>query len=171
MEARMFWRVLVALLLVPALAFSYTVVRKDGKTFQGKLVRESAGEIVLKDKDGVQIQFKKDQIDWDKTTAERRKEEEKQIGRRLGRSVELKREPKQKWMGEKISLDFKDIDIRDLFRFLAETGDLNLVIDPNVTGTVTIKMTKVPWDQVLDVVCKMHDLRYTVDGNVIRIHK
>jgi type II secretory pathway component HofQ len=167
----MLLRVLIALLLVPALSFSYTVVRKDGKTFQGKLVRESADEIVLKDKDGVQIQFKKDQIDWDKTTVERRKEEKKQIAGPLARPLELKREPKQKWMGEKISLDFKDIDIRDLFRFLAETGDLNLVIDPNVKGTVTIKMTKVPWDQVLDVVCKMHDLRYTVDGNVIRIHK
>jgi type II secretory pathway component HofQ len=167
----MLLRVLVALLLVPALAFSYTLVRKDGKTFQGKLIRESADEIVLKDKEGVTIKFKKDQIDWDKTTVERRKEEKQDITRPFDRPIELKRDPKQKWMGEKISLDFKDIDIRDLFRFLAETGDLNLVIDPNVKGTATIKMTKVPWDQVLDVVCKMHDLRYTVDGNVLRIHK
>ena len=167
----MFMRVLVALLLVPVLAFSYTVVRKDGKTFHGKLVRESANEIILKDEEGVQIQFKKDQIDWDKTTVERRKEEKKGIALRPGRAVELKREPKQKWTGEEISVDFKDIDIRDLFRFLAEKGDLNLVIDPNVKDAATIKMTKVPWDQVLDVVCKMHDLRYTVDGNVIHITK
>ena len=167
----MLFRVLIALLLLPVLAFPYTVVRKDGKTFQGKLVRESADEIVLKDKDGVQIQFKKDQIDWDKTTAQRRKEEKERIARKPGRAFELKRESRRKWIGEEISVDFKDIDIRDLFRFLAEKGDLNLVIEPDVKGAATIKMTKVPWDQVLDVVCKMHDFRYTVDGNILHIVK
>jgi type II secretory pathway component HofQ len=166
----MLLRVLVALLLVPAIAFCYTVVRKDGKTFHGELVRESANEIVLKDEEGVQIQFKKDQIDWDKTTAERRKEE-KGIARKPGRAIELKREPKVKWIGEEISVDFKDIDIRDLFRFIAEKGELNLVIEPDVKGAATIKMSKVPWDQVLDVVCKMHDFRYTVDGNILHIIK
>jgi len=167
----MFLRVLITLLLVPTLAFSYTIVRKDGKTFQGELIRESADQIVLKEEDGVAIQFKKDQIDWDKTTVERRKEEKQEIAKTPVRSVEIKRTRKQEWTGEKISLDFKDIDIRDIFRFLAETGDLNLVIDPNVKGTVTIKMTDVPWDQVLDVVCKMHDLGYTVDGNVVSINQ
>ena len=166
----MFLRVLIALLLVPALAFSYTIVRKDGKIFQGELIRESADEIVLKDHEGTNIKFKKDQIDWDKTTIERRKEKKQEIASASGDIREVKREPKQEWTGEKISLDFKDIDIRDLFRFLAETGDLNLVIDPGVKGTVTIKMTDVPWDQVLDVVCKMQDLGYTVDGNVISIN-
>jgi type II secretory pathway component HofQ len=167
----MILRFLIALLLVPAFAFSYTVVRKDGKIFQGKLVRESAAEIVLKDQEGVQIQFKKDQIDWDKTTAQRRKEEKEGISRKPARAFELKREPKRKWIGEEISVDFKDIDIRDLFRYLAEKGDLNLVIEPDVKGAATIKMTKVPWDQVLDVVCKMHDFRYTVDGNILHIVK
>ncbi len=165
----MFLRVFIALLLVPALAIPYTIVRKDGKIFQGELIRESADEVVLKDNEGTTIKFKKDQIDWDKTTIERRKEKKQEIARGP-RAVEIKREQKLEWTGEKISLDFKDIDIRDLFRFLAETGDLNLVIDPGVKGTVTIKMTDVPWDQVLDVVCKMHDLGYTVDGNVISIN-
>ena len=80
-------------------------------------------------------------------------------------------EQKKEWTGDPISIDFKDVDIRDLFRFLAETGKMNLIVDPEVKGTVTIKMTDVPWDQVLDAVCKMHNLGYTIDGNVINVEK
>lgn len=173
----MFYRILITLFLIPALAFSYTVVRKDGKVFSGKLVVETSAEITLKDQEGVTIKFKKEQIDWDKTTIERQKEDENDrvlnLSRPLQGVVEVRRveEERQKWTGESISIDFKDIDIRDLFRFLAETGDLNLVVDPGVKGTVTIKMTDVPWDQVLDVLCKMHGLGYTIDGNVVSINK
>ncbi|MCI0411432.1 secretin and TonB N-terminal domain-containing protein [bacterium] len=163
----MFYRILIMLLLVPALAFSYTIVRKDGKTFQGKLVHESTDEIVLKDEEGVTIKFNKNQIDWDKTNAARRKTEKE----KTTRAIELRRERKKEWTGEKISVDFKDVDIRDLFRFLARTGELNLVIHPDVKGNATIKMTDVPWDQVLDIVCNMHDLKYKMDGNVLSITK
>ncbi len=125
----MVYRILITFLLIPALAFSYTVVRKDGKVFSGKLVVETSSEITLKDQEGVTIKFKKEQIDWDKTTIERQKVDEKDrvldLSRPQSKVVEVRRveEEKQKWTGDPISIDFKDIDIRDLFRFLAETGE------------------------------------------------
>ena len=162
--------VVVLVLVLSTPAFSYTVVRKDGKKFDGVLIRESAVEVIMTDTTGVTIRFKKEQIDWDKTTAARQSEEKTTPKTPLPKTVEIKRTPKEPgWIGEPISIDFKDIDIRDLFRFLAETGDVNLVIDPAVKGTVTIKMKEVPWDQVLDVVCKIHGLGYTIDGNVVSI--
>ena len=168
----MFRRLLILIALIPSVAFSYTVVRKDGKKFTGDLVRESAQEVLLKDKDGVTIRFKKDQIDWDKTTAERQTEEKKEMEKAPDQSIEIRRvEQKKEWTGDPISIDFKDVDIRDLFRFLAETGKMNLIVDPDVKGTVTIKMMNVPWDQVLDAVCKMNNLGYTIDGNVVSVDK
>jgi type II secretory pathway component HofQ len=168
----MFKRLLILIALIPSVAFCYTVVRKDGKKFTGDLVRESAEEVLLKDEDGITIRFKKDQIDWDKTTAERQKEEKKEIAKTPDKTIEIRRvEQKKEWTGDPISIDFKDVDIRDLFRFLAETGKMNLIVDPEVKGTVTIKMTDVPWDQVLDAVCKMHNLGYTIEGNVVSIDK
>jgi type II secretory pathway component HofQ len=168
METRL--RILILLLLIPALAYSYTVVRKDGKVFSGELVSESQDEIIIKDKDHVTIKFKKHQVDWDKTTSERQKEDQENSTTTLPerREIETSRTTKE-WTGEKISVDFKDIDIRDLFRFLAETGGVNLILDPSVKGTVTVKMTDVPWDQVLDLVCRMHNLGYEIDGKVVNV--
>jgi len=165
----MFWRTFVLLLLIPTLGFSYTVIRKDGKRFDGTLVQESENEVLIKDRDGVTLRFKKGQIDWEKTVAERTSEEKTGV-RPKERTIEIKSVQKSpKWSGDPISIDFKDIDIRDLFRVLAETGKMNLIVDPTVKGTVTLKMTEVPWDQVLDVVCRMYGLGYTIDGNVVSI--
>lgn len=164
---------LVLTLLIPTLAFSYTVVRKDGKKFEGTLVQETSDQIMIKDRDGVTIRFKKDQLDLTKTSAEPEKDEKHRAEYPSTREIEIRSVVKVKpqWVGEPITVDFKDIDIRDLFRFLAQTGNLNLIIDPAVKGTTTLKMTQVPWDQVLDVVCKQQGLGYTIDGNVVSIKK
>jgi type II secretory pathway component HofQ len=164
---------LISLLLIPALAFSYTVVRKDGKKFVGTLVQETEDQIMIKDRDGVTIRFKKDQLDLTKTNLEPEKEKEHRAQPLSNREIEIRTifPVKHQWVGEPISVDFKDIDIRDLFRFLAQTGNLNLIIDPQVKGTLTLKMTEVPWDQVLDVVCKQQGLGYTIDGNVVSVKK
>ena len=63
---------LAVFLLLPALAFPYTVVRKDGKRFTGELIQQTEKEIVLKDREGVTISFRSDQIDWDQTTGQNR---------------------------------------------------------------------------------------------------
>ena len=75
----------------------------------------------------------------------------------------------KEYTGEPFSFDFKDIDIKDLFRFIADISGLNVILDPSVRGSVTLKLTEVPWDQALDLITKNQGLGYTIDGNVIRI--
>jgi type IV pilus assembly protein PilQ len=71
-----------------------------------------------------------------------------------------------RWTGEPISVDFKDVDLRDFFLFIAEISGMNMILDPAVKGTLTIKLTDVPWDQALDLVCRQYGLAYEVDGKV-----
>src|SRR5215468_7644829 len=77
--------------------------------------------------------------------------------------------PIPQYQGELISIDIKDYDIKDFFRLISEISGLNVVLDPNVTGTVTLKLTDVPWDQALDVVLKNYQLGGQLQGNVLRI--
>ncbi|MCK5914830.1 MAG: type IV pilus secretin PilQ, partial [Deltaproteobacteria bacterium] len=68
-----------------------------------------------------------------------------------------------------ISIDFKDTDIQNVFRFLAEINHLNVVMSDDVSGTVTLRLKKVPWKQVLSSVLKTHQLGMEREGNVVRI--
>ena len=74
-----------------------------------------------------------------------------------------------KFSGEPISVNLKDVDLRDFFRLIHEISGLNVVLDPNVKGTLTIVLDDVPWDQALDIVLKNNDLDKQLDGNVLRI--
>jgi type IV pilus assembly protein PilQ len=71
--------------------------------------------------------------------------------------------------GHPISLDFKDGDLQDIFRLFADISGLNVVVNPGVSGKVTLKLNEVPWDQALDLILKANGLGYTLEGNVIRI--
>ena len=73
------------------------------------------------------------------------------------------------YTGELISLDFRDGDIQDIFRLFADISGLNIVVQPGVSGRITLVLTEVPWDQALDLILKSHRLGYIVEGNVIRI--
>jgi type IV pilus assembly protein PilQ len=77
--------------------------------------------------------------------------------------------PIPQYSGEIISLDLRDYDVKDFFRLMSEVSGLNVVLDPNVAGTVTLKLTDVPWDQALDVVLKNYQLGGQLQGNVLRI--
>jgi type IV pilus assembly protein PilQ len=74
-----------------------------------------------------------------------------------------------KYTGEPISVNLKDVDLKDFFRLIHEISGLNVVLDPNVHGTLTIVLDDVPWDQALDVVLKNNGLARQLDGNVLRI--
>ena len=74
-----------------------------------------------------------------------------------------------KYTGEPISVNLKDVDLKDFFRLIHEISGLNVVLDPNVKGTLTIVLDDVPWDQALDIVLKNNDLSRQLDGNVLRI--
>ena len=75
----------------------------------------------------------------------------------------------QQFTGHPISLDFKDGDLQDIFRLFADISGLNIVVNPGVSGKVTLKLNEVPWDQALDLILKANNLGYTLENNVIRI--
>ena len=75
----------------------------------------------------------------------------------------------REYTGDLISLDFKDGDIQDIFRLFADISGLNIVVQPGVSGRITLKLVEVPWDQALELILKTNKLGYAVEGNVIRI--
>ncbi len=78
-------------------------------------------------------------------------------------------EGQKQYTGNPVSLDFQNADLRAVLRTFAEISGLNMVIDPNVQGSVDIVLTDVPWDQALDTILRANNLGYTVDGTIVRI--
>lgn len=70
-----------------------------------------------------------------------------------------------------ISMDFKDADINNLLRILAEFSGINIVSGEDVKGKVTVRLNNVPWDQALEAVVKAGKFAYVREGNVIRVDK
>jgi len=77
--------------------------------------------------------------------------------------------PTGKYTGEPISVNLKDVDLRDFFRLIHEISGLNVVLDPAVKGSLTIVLDEVPWDQALDIVLQNNGLDKQLNGNVLRI--
>jgi type IV pilus assembly protein PilQ len=73
------------------------------------------------------------------------------------------------YRGRKISLDFKDADIKNILRLIAEVSNLNIIAGDDVTGKITMRLVDVPWDQALDVILQARGLGMTRAGNVIRV--
>src|SRR5215469_5212304 len=74
-----------------------------------------------------------------------------------------------RYTGEPISVNLKDVDLRDFFRLIHEISGLNVVLDPAVKGSLTIVLDEVPWDQALDIVLQNNGLDKQLKGNVLRI--
>jgi len=74
-----------------------------------------------------------------------------------------------KYTGEPISVNLKDVDLKDFFRLIHEISGLNVVLDPAVHGSLTIVLDEVPWDQALDIVLQNNGLDKQLSGNVLRI--
>ena len=77
--------------------------------------------------------------------------------------------PTGKYTGEPISVNLKDVDLKDFFRLIHEISGLNVVLDPAVKGSLTIVLDEVPWDQALDIVLQNNSLDKQLSGNVLRI--
>lgn len=73
------------------------------------------------------------------------------------------------YTGRKISLDFKQADVHDVFRILADVSGLNIVATEDVKARVTLRLIEVPWDQALDVVLQANGLEKNQLGNVLSI--
>ena len=74
-----------------------------------------------------------------------------------------------KYTGKRISLNFKDADLKDVFRLFHEITGYNIVLDPGVSGSLTIVLENVPEDQALDIILKNNGLDKVFENNVIRI--
>ena len=71
------------------------------------------------------------------------------------------------YTGEKLSLNFQDIDTRAVLQLLADASGQNIVVSDTVKGSVTLRLQSVPWDQALDIVLRTKGLDKRRDGNVI----
>jgi type IV pilus secretin PilQ/predicted competence protein len=75
----------------------------------------------------------------------------------------------KKYIGQKLSLDFKDADIKNVFRLLAEVSGKNIVVTDDVNRKVTLRLVEVPWDQAMDLIITTNGLGKDEMGSVIRI--
>lgn len=75
----------------------------------------------------------------------------------------------KQYTGEPITLNLKDADIKDTLQRFSELTQLNIVLDPDVRGTVTVSLQEIPWDQALELILKINQLGYVLEGNVMRI--
>jgi type IV pilus assembly protein PilQ len=74
-----------------------------------------------------------------------------------------------RFRGEKLSLNFQDIEIRSVLQLIADFTDLNLVASDTVAGRITLRLKNVPWDQALEIIMKTKGLDKRLVGNVLMI--
>lgn len=87
----------------------------------------------------------------------------------LTREEIVAKEREFKFVGEKLSLNFQDIDVRSVLQLIADFTDLNLVASDTVSGKITLRLQNVPWDQALDLVLKTKGLDKRQIGNVLMV--
>jgi type IV pilus assembly protein PilQ len=76
---------------------------------------------------------------------------------------------RQGYRGEKLSLNFQNVDIRALLQVIADFTNLNIVVRDSVSGSLTLRLKDVPWDQALDIVLQSKNLDMRKNGNVILV--
>ena len=125
---------------------------------------------------------KKEEVPVETSRPEQIKAEEKPVSREPGaeqetsevesRAGEMPAEAvaaEKHYVGQKISFDFKDADIKNILRLIAEVSNLNIIAGDDVTGKITMRLVDVPWDQALDVVLQSRNLGMSQTGNIIRV--
>lgn len=76
---------------------------------------------------------------------------------------------KEQFTGERLSLNFQDIEVRSILQLIADFTGLNVVVSDSVTGNLTLRLKNVPWDQALDIILKTKGLDVRRTGNVLLI--
>ncbi len=82
---------------------------------------------------------------------------------------EKRRKEKFGFTGERLSLNFQDIEVRSVLQLLADFTGLNLVVSDSVEGNLTLRLKNVPWDQAMDIILKTKGLAQRRAGNVILV--
>ncbi|MGC1730891.1 MAG: type IV pilus secretin PilQ family protein, partial [Steroidobacteraceae bacterium] len=83
------------------------------------------------------------------------------------RKASVAQEDKPVYTGERLTLNFQDIDTRAVLQLLADASGQNIVVSDSVTGNVTLRLQNVPWDQALDIVLRTKGLDKRKQDNVI----
>jgi type IV pilus assembly protein PilQ len=83
--------------------------------------------------------------------------------------AEARLKEKFPYSGEKLSLNFQDIEVRDVLQIIANYVGFNLVASDSISGTITLRLNNVPWDQALDLVLKTNGLDKRQNGNVLLV--
>mgnify|MGYP000167917932 CR=1 FL=1 len=81
----------------------------------------------------------------------------------------LTRSGKQGYTGEKLSLNFQDVEVRSVLQVIADFTGFNIITGDNVSGNLTLRLKDVPWDQALDIIMQTRGLGMRKNGNVIWI--
>ncbi len=83
--------------------------------------------------------------------------------------AEARLKEKFPYTGEKLSLNFQDIEVRDVLQIIANYIGFNLVASDSISGTITLRLNNVPWDQALELVLKTNGLDKRQSGNVLMV--
>ena len=78
-------------------------------------------------------------------------------------------EAEREYVGAPINFSLRDADLKEVLRTFAKISGLNMVVQPGVSGQVTVELTGVPWDQALEIILKTNNLGYELEGNIMRI--
>ena len=82
---------------------------------------------------------------------------------------EARRKKQLTYIGDKLSLNFQDIEVRSVLQLLADFTGLNMVVSDSVGGRITLRLKNLPWDQALDIILKTKGLSKRQNGNVILV--
>jgi len=76
---------------------------------------------------------------------------------------------KERYTGERISIDLQDADVEHVLRLISEISGYNLILDDDISGKISLKLVDIPWDQALDLVLLQRGLGMVIKGNIMRI--
>ncbi len=83
--------------------------------------------------------------------------------------IERRRVEEREYTGDRITLNFQDVDVRAVLQILADVADVNMVISDSVSGTLALRLQQVPWDQALDIILENKGLGKRQIGNVVSV--
>jgi type IV pilus assembly protein PilQ len=79
--------------------------------------------------------------------------------------------PGTRFRGAPLDLDVQNANIHDVYRLLSDVGRVNIVLPDAVQGKVTLRLRRVPWDQIACTIAAVHTLAISVNGNVLLVTK
>jgi len=126
-------------------------------------------ESITADKESAELQEFRPQAARKVKTAQSK---ESELGTELASHAEPSIKPldsSRYYKGRKVTLEFADAEVRKIFQLLSEVSNKNFVLGDDVTGSISIKLVNVPWDQALDIILDTKGLDKREDGNIIII--